>query len=182
MGDEVISSQYHTKEWRNNQEWYYNGKRNECEKYQKRIISKVFDKIEHTHDRVNLNDGRIQYVKSPFKYNDAFDWTENFDGKINYGELTVYFNFKFVVGSGGAQTRSLREVYHYIKKQSNHIFINILDGDEAYKKMKYIRHLMTSTRYVGDTYNFPMWYGIVFVLELPMQAKDIILKLCFANF
>ena len=118
-------------------------------------------------------------IKYPFRHEDAFDWTENFDGKYRHNNKFVYFNFKFVVGSGGAQTRTLREVYHYIKKQNGHIFINILDGDEAYKKYKYFRHLLSLTKYVGDTYNFPVWYGIVFVLDFPSPIKNIIMNLIF---
>jgi hypothetical protein len=174
----IVPSQYHTKEWRKKQKWYDTGKRNECEKYQIRVISSVFNNIEHTHERVNLNSGEIQCVRYPFKREDAFDWTENFDGKTEYNGLTVYFNFKFVVGAGGAQTRTLREVYHYIKKQEGYIFINILDGDESYKKYKYIRHLMTLKKYVGDTYNFPVWYAIVFVINLPTDVKNIIMQMC----
>lgn len=49
----------------------------------------------------------------------------------------IYFNLKFVCDSGGAQTRTLREVYHFIESQMRYLinsntdnvyFINILDG------------------------------------------------------
>lgn len=30
---EIIDSKYQTKNWRLKQNWYFNGKRNECEKY-----------------------------------------------------------------------------------------------------------------------------------------------------
>lgn len=76
-----ISSQYQTKKWRNNQLWYGNGKRNECEKYQISVMKTVFDTIEHTNDRINLDSGEIRSVIYPFKQSDAFEWTENFDGK-----------------------------------------------------------------------------------------------------
>ena len=34
----ITHSKHHTKEWRKKQEWYNNGKRNECEIYQKDLI------------------------------------------------------------------------------------------------------------------------------------------------
>jgi hypothetical protein len=40
MINELISSKYQTKEWRLNQQWYINGKHNECEKYQIEYIEK----------------------------------------------------------------------------------------------------------------------------------------------
>jgi hypothetical protein len=177
--DTVIPSKNQTKNWRKKQDWYYTGKRNECEKYQMRVIAKLFDKIEHTRERVNLTTGEICCVTNLFSRYDAFEWTENFDGKTIYDGKTVYFNFKFVVGSGGSQTRTMREVYHYIKKQNNHIFVNILDGNESYKRYKQFRYLMSLTKYVGDTYSFPMWYGIVFVLDFPSPIKNIIMDMCF---
>lgn len=177
--DEITPSEYQTKIWRKNQEWYINGKKNECEKYQIRIMSNIFGELIHTHERVNLITGGIYCVKYPFKRKDAFEWTENFDRKTIHKGETVYFNFKFVSGSGGVQTRTLREVYHYIKKQQGHIFVNILDGDESHKKYKYFRSLMTIKKYVGDTYNFPTWYGITFVLNFSDDIKKIIMSMCF---
>ena len=50
-----------------------------------------------------------------------------------------------ICGSGGGQTRTLREVYHFISAQQRHlnqelsskvIFVNILHGDECNRKMK----------------------------------------------
>ena len=72
------------------------------------------------------------------------EWTENFDGyQLNNGK-TIYYNLKMICGSGGGQTRALREVYHFISAQQRHInqelsskviFVNILDGDECYNKI-----------------------------------------------
>ena len=78
------------------------------------------------------------------KKNDGFEWTEDFDGKIINNNKICYFNLKFVCDKGGAQTRSLREVYHFISYQLEHLlkfnttnkyFINILDGDTCYNYM-----------------------------------------------
>ena len=60
-------------------------------------------------------------------------------------EKTIYYNLKMICGSGGGQTRTLRQVYHFISAQQRHLkqepssklfFVNILDGNECYKKMK----------------------------------------------
>ena len=49
-----------------------------------------------------------------------------------------------ICGSGGGQTRALREVYHFISAQQRHlnqelsskvIFVNILDDDECNRKI-----------------------------------------------
>ena len=53
-----------------------------------------------------------------------------------------------ICGSGGGQIRALREVYHFISAQQRHLnkepsskllFVNILDGNECYKKIRLIR-------------------------------------------
>ena len=84
--------------------------------------------------------------KNPNKHDDGYEWSENFDGKI-FIELDIYyFNLKFVCDNGGSQTRTLREVYHFIKNQiiylqnninniNNIYFINILDGDTSYNNI-----------------------------------------------
>ncbi len=126
-----------TKEWRCNQPWYINGKHNECEKYQIRLIEKATGKkIHKTNKRINLNTGELGK-----KNGNIFEWTENFDGC----QENIYFNLKMVCGTGGAQTRTLREVYHFILTQlkylekepnSNIYFVNILDGEESCRRIK----------------------------------------------
>ena len=115
----IVSSKTQTKQWRIQQNWYKNGKSNECELYQKRIIEEI-------------TDCNIEY-------------TENFDGYVEINNKKIYLNLKFICGFGGSQTRSLRETYHFIKAQykvfenKNHIYVaNILDGDECYKRKNYL--------------------------------------------
>ena len=68
------------------------------------------------------------------------DYTEDFDGVQTVNNKKIYINLKCIVGKGGAQTRSLREVYWFIDGQLNVLkntnddvyFVNILDGDELY--------------------------------------------------
>ena len=147
----VLSAKRQTAKWRTAQIWYNTGKSNECEIYQLKKLSKILDKraiSTKTNLRMNILTYEIKMVKNPLKQLDGFDWTEDFDGIAKKDGKTIYINLKFVCGAGGAQTRSLREVYHFIICQINHIkkfndkhtyFINILDGDESSKHMqKYI--------------------------------------------
>jgi hypothetical protein len=179
----MISSKHQTKQWRCSQRWHTTGKRNECENYQIRSMMKYFHYIHKTQERINLETKKIKSIRYPFSDDEyAFEWTENFDGKCNFMQKIIYFNFKFVVNSGGAQTRTLRENYHFIKNQpmiTNVIYINILDGDESYKRIKHFRKFCTLQKYVGDSYNFPSWYAIVFYSDIPEVLTSIILDYCF---
>jgi hypothetical protein len=171
----VVPSSSQTKQWRQSSGWYSNGKKNECEKYQLNKIHMLLKhvkfgdiKISKTPDRINIIKKQIGESKS--SNIDWFDWTENFDGKTHWGNATIYFNLKFVCGDGGAQTRTLREVYHFIRSQldillthppGQYIFINILDGDQSHKFMDKFEHLLTLIEYkdilkyiyIGDLHN-----------------------------
>lgn len=121
------------------------------------------ESITKTNDRINK--------RTPYVYNDGFEWSENFDGKIIKNNNTYYFNLKFVCDSGGAQTRILREVYHFIKyqmkyllkyKSANIYFINILDGNTSYNNIDKYKYLYDKPKYkniikyifIGDLYSF----------------------------
>ena len=82
-----------------------------------------------------------------------------------------YFNLKFICDNGGAQTRTLREVYHFIKYQINYLlkfnsnniyFINILNGDTCYKNMNKFNYLLSKEEnkniikylFIGSLYDF----------------------------
>ena len=41
----IPASNYQTKSWRKSQKWYKNGKYNECEKYQIKLIEKISNQI-----------------------------------------------------------------------------------------------------------------------------------------
>ena len=78
-----------------------------------------------------------------------------------------------VCSRGGAQTRSLREVYHFINAQLNYLitnknnvfFVNILDGDEAHRNIEKFMYLITKPLYknninnifVGSMKKFQSW-------------------------
>lgn len=168
----IPSAYYQTKNWRKNRKWYKNGKSNECEKYQINLIEKIIThKLIKTDDRINMETNEIINKKNPIVNNDGYEWSENFDGKIIKNNNIYYFNLKFVCDSGGAQTRTLREVYHFIKYQmeylikfnmSNIYFINILDGDTCYNSMNKYNFLINKEKYkniikyifIGSLYDF----------------------------
>ena len=168
----IPSSYYQTKNWRKNKKLYKTGKSNECEIYQINLIEKIINlKLNKTNDRINTETNNIIDNRNPLVNNDGYEWTENFDGKLIKNNIIYYFNLKFVCDSGGSQTRSLREVYNFIKYQleyllifkiSNVYFINILDGNTCYNNMEKYKYLINKQKYenikkyifVGDTYGF----------------------------
>jgi len=167
----IPSSYYQTKIWRQNRKWYKNGKSNECEKYQISLIEKIIkQKINKTFDRINFETHEIKNIKQPLKDNDGFEWTENFDGKVLHENNIIYFNLKFVSENGGAQTRTLREVYHFINCQIKHIikfnshnviFVNILDGNTSFQHQSKYHYLSTKQQinisknfFIGDLSTF----------------------------
>lgn len=166
-------SKNQTKIWRMNQEWYKNGKYNECELFQKLTLKYLgLKNIKKTNDRINLENLQIENIIHPYKLMNGYEYTENFDGKLdNYFSKLLYFNLKFICDKGGSQTRALKNVYEYIKGQfyiskyyHNVIFINILDGDGslvakdkfAYisDKFKYLKNRI----FIGDMFEFSIWF------------------------
>ena len=171
-----ISSSLQTKNWRKKQLWYTTSKRTECEKYQRAMIE------EHTQKnckkssgiRINYDTNEIKKKRYPLKNVDGFEWSEDFDGIQEFGENKLYYNLKFVCGVGGSQTRSLREVYHFIrgqlkyllKENQNLYFINILDGDTCYTHKDKFNYLVSKKKYteissnifIGDMKSFHKWF------------------------
>ena len=171
----IIKSQNQDKKWRKTQKWYIDGKRNECEIYQRCLIEKITkEKCIKTNYRINMITHEMKIERQPMKRTDGFEWTEDFDGSIKYKTNDFYFNLKFICDNGGAQTRSLREVYHFIINQiennsKNTYFVNILDGDTSYKHMDKFNYLLNKNEYIeknknifiGDMYNFQKWWRII---------------------
>lgn len=168
----LISSIEQTKQWRTSQEWYKNGKSNECENYQIRCIEQItgLQLIKQKGIRLNMFTFDLKSKKNPLKDVDGYEWTEDFDGLFEHQSITFYINLKFVCDQGGAQTRTLREVYHFIATQLQHVkknpdkniyFINILDGNESFRNMSKFKYLLKSFIYdkvdkvfVGDMKQF----------------------------
>lgn len=172
----IPNASYQTKIWRKNQNWYKTGKSNECELYQITQIENITNqKLMKTLDRIHMRDLTITSKKNPIKDDDGFEYSETFDGIQKNNSNIAYFNLKFICNAGGAQTRSLREVYHFIESQlkllskssSEHIkFINILDGDTCHKSMNKFNYLLNRDEYhnikkyifVGDLNAFQKLY------------------------
>lgn len=162
----ITPSYYQTKVWRKNRRWYKNGKHNTCEKYQARIFEDIcyIRIIRNTKERFNINTYELKEYKNPMKYINGLNWTEDFDGKFTKNDIIYYVNFKFVCDSGGAQTRTIRELYHFINCQIKHTnlhnnskyFINILDGDYCHKNIDKLKYNLSSDKYIfiGDMYEF----------------------------
>lgn len=162
----IESSKFMTKEWRMEQPWYINGKHNECEKYQRSLIEQITkQECPKTHDRIHQSRYQIQEIRQPFNSDDGCEWTENFDGKQEYDNgMILYYNLKMICTPGGAQTRSIREIYHFIKAQThcvdkNTYFVNILDGDESYRQRSKFADFRSNTHiFIGDMLEFSYWY------------------------
>ena len=171
----IPSSYYQTKYWRKSRNWYKGGKSNECEKYQLLLIEKMLGSslvLKKTHNRIHMESYEIINIIHPMKQDDGYEYTENFDGLLIKGNNNYYFNLKFVCDAGGAQTRTLREVYHFIKCQikylikfsstNNTYFVNILDGDRCYHDMNHFMYLLNKEEYksikeyifIGSLYDF----------------------------
>ena len=163
----IPSSYYQTKDWR------INGKHNECEIYQRGLIEKIIKKkLDKTYDRINMDTCEIISNKCPMKNDDGFEWTEDFDGKIINNNI-FYFNLKFICDIGGSQTRTLCNVYNFIKYQIYYLlkfrkdkiyFINILDGDTCYNNMNKFKYLLNKYPninkyiFIGSLYDFQKYY------------------------
>jgi hypothetical protein len=155
---QLVCSSKQTKKWRTNQSWYINGKKNECELYQLRIIETLTKKplIKHTNLRFNIIDYTLSKITKPNNKDNGFEYTEDIDAKQTINDITLYYNLKMCCDKGGAQTRTLREVYHYILCQLEYLlindisyiyFINILDGDECYRNIHKFNYLFNIPKY-----------------------------------
>lgn len=131
-----------------------------------------------TNVRINLRTNTIKDIAHPNKANDGFDYSEDFDGVQAIKGAQVYINLKCIVGKGGVQTRSLREVYWFVEGQLNTLkngadntyFANILDGDEAHACMTKFEYLLAlpefaevkARLYVGDLKGYFDWLKATF--------------------
>ena len=176
----IPNANLQTKNWRKNQKWYKNGKSNECEKYQLQQIAKIIGtQLPKTYDRIQMENNDIICNKNPLMNEDGYEWTETFDGKLLQNNNTYYFNLKFICDFGGSQTRTLREVYNFVKCQleflikhntTNIIFVNILDGDTCYYNKNKFEYLQNKEKYkfakkcifIGSMYDFQKNKRIIF--------------------
>ena len=150
-----------------------NGSKKPEDFQRQKIIEGTGVKCDKTNMRINLITKMLKEIAQPNTKDDGFDYSEDFDGIQVVKDIKIYINLKCVVGKGGAQTRSLREVYWFIKGQlkvlqSNKdiFFANILDGDEASFCMPKFEYLLSldkfksvkSNVYVGDLKGYFDWF------------------------
>jgi hypothetical protein len=154
----ITKSKNQTKVWRQSQTWYKNGKSNECELFQRNIVENITNlKCSKSNIRLNTDTLAFEDKKYPMKDIDGFDWTEDFDGYQEINNLKLYMNLKMICDKGGSQTRTLREVYHFVKTQLEYLllhpeikdtyFMNILDGDESFRNMDKFKYLLSKEKY-----------------------------------
>ena len=181
----TISSKYQTKIWR--QRYISNNQKDSSsEKYQRRFVEKITgNTCPKCIDRINLENYEIIPIANPMTKNktpvpNGFEYTEDFDGKQIKNDEIYYYNLKFITEGGGAQTRSLREVYHFVKCQIENIkkrigngdlnniyFVNILDGDLSHFKKVHFDYLLNKVNdknirdkiFVGDMHEFNHWFN-----------------------
>jgi hypothetical protein len=124
-----------------------------------------------TNTRINLMTYTLAEISRPNTKEDGFNYSEDFDGCQNIQGKKIFVNMKCISGTGGNQTRSLREVYWFVRGQlevikntpdANIYFANILDGDEAHACMTKFHFLLqqyTSSKrvYVGDLRTYFKW-------------------------
>jgi hypothetical protein len=128
-----------------------------------------------TNMRINLMTNKLTQIAKPNMHDDGFNYSEDFDGCQVKNDKTIYINLKCIVGKGGSQTRSLREVYWFIRGQLEILkngddkkiyFANILDGDEAYSVMSKFTFLTNMYKnddilkriYIGNLKDYIKWY------------------------
>ena len=169
----IIKSQQQTKKWRLKQPWYIDGKKNECEKYQIKWLEYIVNaKIEKTYLRINIyNITTIEINNTEFsKLLNKFEFSENFDGKIILNNNIIYFNLKMITDKGGAQTRSIKEVFHFIiaqerwiETQNNTYIMNILDGEFSFNNIKFLPNINSNNIFIGDMYQFHNYFQETFL-------------------
>ena len=177
--DIIVPGLQQTKDWRKAQSWYIDGKHNECEIFQRKKIEEIMNvECAKTNMRFNTETIQLEMITRPLDNDNGFEWTEDFDGLSIINEKKFYFNLKFICDAGGAQTRSLREVYHFVKCQLEYLnkyqleniyFINILDGNTCIKHLSKFKYLIKKEQYtkiinnifIGDLYTFNDWYSVL---------------------
>ena len=168
LGD-IVSGSEMTKDWRHktlSKGKFMGGASSMTnENWQRLCVEQITGKkCEKTNLRLNLDNATMMELTRPSTRDDELDWSEDFDGRI-VNKKEYLYNFKMVIGTGGGQTRTIRELYHFIKCQfvflkdnpdTEIVFINILDGDSMSAKLHRFIELKTKFSehariFIGDT-------------------------------
>ena len=164
------------------------------ERYQRTIVERITEReCNKTNTRLNWRTLDMVEQKT-ISDEDGYDYTENFDGVQRIGNKTVFYNFKCIVGKGGSQTRSLKDVYRFIETQLQWLqknptrvdtfFINILDGDEPDRvrnRFLYLLNLYEPNKahvFIGELKEFIPFYkthivprGPILVIKEPIELE-----------
>jgi hypothetical protein len=138
----------------------------------KKIVEGTGVECAKTNMRINLRTNTLKDIAQPNTKNDGFDYSEDFDGLQIVNNRKIYINLKCIVGKGGSQTRSLREVYRFIEGQLKVLqkedvyFANILDGDESHNSMQNFEYILALPEfesvknrvYIGDLSGYFDWF------------------------
>jgi hypothetical protein len=130
------------------------------EKYQRAKLAEGMDMpCVKTNLRINKRTHTIHELAHPMKQDDGFDYTENFDGAQVIAGRAVLYNLKCVVGTGGSQTRTLRdECAPFVEAQLQYLlahpedttlFVNAFDGDEAARTLPKFTRLLALPEYAA---------------------------------
>ena len=93
-----------------------------AEIYQRSVIEKHIGKpVPKTNKRIDLEHMTLTDITDPLNKRNGFSYTEDFDGIIKNSDKKIFLNLKMICDSGGAQTRSIREVNHFIKGQYDYL-------------------------------------------------------------
>jgi hypothetical protein len=178
---DVIPGSHFTKEKRQESFGNVAGGSGSCkpEQFQReKIIEGTGVECSKTNTRINVRTKKLIDISHPNKKSNGYDFTENFDGLQIKNKKKIYINLKCIVGQGGNQTRSLREVYWFIEGQLEALllkekdtqeeiyFANILDGDEAFRNFDKFEYLLSleifqnikNRVYVGDLKGYFFWF------------------------
>ena len=75
-----------------------------------------------------------------------------------------------ITDKGGAQTRSIKEVFHFIiaqekwiKTQNNTYIMNILDGEFSFNNIKFLPNINLNNIFIGDMYQFDNYFQETFL-------------------
>jgi hypothetical protein len=188
--DELVYGANLTSKWRNTNlgKAAGGGKTSKAEEYQRKAVEDGTDiKCPKTNYRINIRKNTIEKLSNPLSKENGFDYTEDFDGVQDTSYGFVFISFKCVCkppagGGGGSQTRTLRDqCYHFVEAQlkflvkhnKNIFFANILDGDEADKRMKNFKYLLALPEYahiahkvyVGNLGGYFDWFNKCATIE-----------------
>lgn len=196
----IIPALLQTKQWRKNQPWYTNGKKTECEKFQKKIIEKIINTPIKKHLNIRFKRNNFQLYKNATNltkridemwYTEDFDFVSKIDQNIHF-PVYLFFNLKMICDTGGAQKRSIQNVHMFIECQLEYLrnapeflrkdifFINILDGDYCSSKNNKMTELVQNFKYnsireyiyVGDMQGFEIWYNTVFKILFGQKSLN----------